>query len=157
MEKLIKADKGYEVLDRLFSRIQSNDYVATQNMFDKAWKEWCALAPVNIEKESSGTISAPQTSVIATNEDATDKKKFYAITTSMTFEKTVLVPADCVDDIDDAMDLVNYAVEACDINLLDREALYCTMPVTSANKSGIRSMTETESSGYQILDPKKYE
>lgn len=36
-----------------------------------------------------------------------ETKKYYAITTSMKFEKTVLVPANQVEDIDEAIDLVN--------------------------------------------------
>lgn len=43
MEKYIKADEGFGVLDRLFARIQKADYQATQEMLDKAWEEWCRL------------------------------------------------------------------------------------------------------------------
>ncbi len=41
--KLIDTDKGYEVLDKLFAKIQKNNYVTTQDMLDEAWKEWCSL------------------------------------------------------------------------------------------------------------------
>lgn len=44
MEKYIKADEGFGVLDRLFARIQKADYQATQEMLDKAWEEWCRLS-----------------------------------------------------------------------------------------------------------------
>ena len=37
MEKYIKADEGFGVLDILFARIQKADYQATQEMLDKAW------------------------------------------------------------------------------------------------------------------------
>lgn len=43
MEKYIKADEGFGVLDRLFARIQKADYQATQEMLDKAWEEWRRL------------------------------------------------------------------------------------------------------------------
>ena len=51
-----------------------------------------------------------------------EKKKYYAITTSMTFEKTVLVPVDSVKDIDEAIDLVDCGVEVSSIDLLNEEA-----------------------------------
>ena len=35
-----------------------------------------------------------------------EKKKYYAITTSIIYEKTVLVPVDSVEDIDEAIDRV---------------------------------------------------
>lgn len=41
--KLIDSDKAYEILDRLFSRIQKNEYQANQQMLDDVWKEWCNL------------------------------------------------------------------------------------------------------------------
>ena len=44
MEKYIKADEGFGVLDRLFARIQEAAYQATQEMLDKAWEEWRNLA-----------------------------------------------------------------------------------------------------------------
>ena len=43
MEKYIKADEGFGVLDRLFARIQKADYQATQEMLDKAQDEWRRL------------------------------------------------------------------------------------------------------------------
>lgn len=41
--KLIDADKGYEILDKLFAKIQRNDYIANQQMLDEAWEQWCDL------------------------------------------------------------------------------------------------------------------
>lgn len=41
--KTIEAEKGYEVLDRLFTRIQKAGYHATQKMLDEAWQEWMEL------------------------------------------------------------------------------------------------------------------
>lgn len=45
-------------------------------------------------------------------------KEYYVITTTMTFEKTVLVPVDSVGDADEAIDLVDKNVEMAKINLL---------------------------------------
>lgn len=44
--KLIDANKGYEVLDQLFSDIQKNNYVANQQMLDHAWRKWCEIPHV---------------------------------------------------------------------------------------------------------------
>ena len=40
----------------------------------------------------------------------------------MTFEKIVLVPVDSVKNLNDALDLVDGAVETCEILLLNEEA-----------------------------------
>ena len=62
MEKYIKADEGFGVLDRLFARIQKADYQATQEMLDKAWEEWCRLGESDngnrftIQESSDGTV-----------------------------------------------------------------------------------------------------
>ena len=42
-QKLIWADKGFEILDQLFAKLQRNNYVATQDMLDDAWKQWCEI------------------------------------------------------------------------------------------------------------------
>ena len=52
-----------------------------------------------------------------------EKKKYYAITTSMTFEKTVLVPVDSVEDLDEAKDLVDCGVEVSSIMLLEEDLM----------------------------------
>lgn len=44
--KIIDANAGYEVLDKLFAEIQRNDYVATQQMLDNAWQRWVDLPVV---------------------------------------------------------------------------------------------------------------
>lgn len=44
--KLIDADAGYEVLDKLFKEIQDNEYMADQEMLDRAWKEWRGIPAV---------------------------------------------------------------------------------------------------------------
>lgn len=41
--KIIEADAGYEVLDRLIAKIQKNGYKTTQEMLDDAHKEWCGI------------------------------------------------------------------------------------------------------------------
>lgn len=51
--KAIEAEKGYEVLDRLFTRIQKADYHATQKMLDKAWQEWMELPEAGGTREGS--------------------------------------------------------------------------------------------------------
>ena len=51
-----------------------------------------------------------------------ENKKYYAITTSMTFVKTVLVPVDSVEDIYEAKELVDNAVEDFTIELLNEDA-----------------------------------
>lgn len=50
------------------------------------------------------------------------KKKYYAIRTAMVFEKTVLVPVDSVEDIFDAIELVDQGVEVASIDLLNEQA-----------------------------------
>ncbi len=40
MKKFVNADSAYEIMDKLFAKIQKNGYVATQQMFDEAWNEW---------------------------------------------------------------------------------------------------------------------
>ena len=79
------------------------------------------------------------------------KKKYYAITTSMQFEKTVLIPVEDVADVNEAMDLVDARVDDCDINLLDEEALYATMPAEYTNEKGIRELDTEEARWYQIV------
>lgn len=81
-----------------------------------------------------------------------EKKKYYAIRTSMTFEKTVLVPVDSVEDIDEAMDMVDCGVEVCSIDLLNGEADFETKPSPYADENGIYELTDDEAASYQILD-----
>ena len=81
-----------------------------------------------------------------------EKKKYYAVTTSMTFEKTVLVPVDSVKDIDEAIDLVDYGVEVCYINLLNEEADYETKQSPYADENGVYELSDDEAASYQILN-----
>ena len=53
MEKYIKANEGFKVLDRLMARIQRNKYYATQKMLDTAWSEWINVKTYENEKEFS--------------------------------------------------------------------------------------------------------
>lgn len=49
-------------------------------------------------------------------------KGFYEIITSMTFSKTILVPVDEVESLEEAIKMVDDAVENCQINLLGEDA-----------------------------------
>lgn len=80
-----------------------------------------------------------------------EKKRYYAITTSMTFEKTVLIPVDSVEDINEAIDLVDAGVEICSIDLLNGEADCESKPSPYADKNGIYELTDDEAASYQIL------
>ena len=80
-----------------------------------------------------------------------EKKKYYAITTSMTFEKTVLVPVDSVKDIDEAIKIVDDAVEVCSIDLLNEEAECETKASRYADVNGMYNLTDDEAELYQII------
>ena len=73
--------------------------------------------------------------------------KYYAITTSMTFEKTVLVPVDSVGDIHEAMDLVDTSI----IDFLDEEAVFNTKPSDYADANGMYELSEDDAKCYQII------
>lgn len=73
-----------------------------------------------------------------------EKKKYYAITTSMKFEKTLLVPVDSVKDIDEAMELVECYVETGSVLLLNEEAICATKPSCYADINGIEELTDDE-------------
>lgn len=79
-------------------------------------------------------------------------KKYYAITTSMTFEKTILVPVDSVEDIDEAIDLVDCGVEVGSIMLLDEDADCETKQSPYADENGIYELTDEKASLYQIIE-----
>lgn len=80
-----------------------------------------------------------------------ETKKYYAITTSMKFEKTVLVPVNQVEDIDDAIDLVDSGVEVAKIMLLDQDAECETIACSYADADGILNLSDADAEGYQIL------
>lgn len=73
-----------------------------------------------------------------------EKKKYYAITTSMKFEKTLLVPVDSVEDLDEAMDLVECYIETGSVLLLNEEAICETRPSDYADVNGIEELTDDE-------------
>lgn len=79
-----------------------------------------------------------------------EKKKYYAITTKMTFEKTVLVPDDSVGDINEAIDLVDCGVEVASIDLLNEDADCETIKSPYADENGIYELTDDEAALYQI-------
>lgn len=79
------------------------------------------------------------------------KKKYYKITTSMTFEETVLVPVDSVENLDEAIDLVDAAVEIADICLLNEEPECKTVPSEYADENGICEFDEEYAESYQII------
>lgn len=79
------------------------------------------------------------------------KKKYYAITTSMKFEKTVLVPVDSVKDIDEAIRIVDDAVDICSIDLLNEESECETKASRYADENGMYNLTDDEAGLYQIV------
>ena len=80
-----------------------------------------------------------------------NKKKYYAITTSMKFEKTVLVPVDSVKDINEAIRIVDDAVELCGIDLLNEEAECKTEASRYADENGTYNLQDNEAKLYQII------
>lgn len=80
-----------------------------------------------------------------------EKKKYYAITTVMTFEKTVLVPVEEVENIDEAIILVEKAVSDCSISLLDGEGDCETKQSPYANDDGMYELPETTTELYQVI------
>lgn len=63
MEKLINANEGFSVLDRLFAKIQKNNYKATQQMLDEAWSEWIKLDEVNVNNRRKNKMEARQKNI----------------------------------------------------------------------------------------------
>lgn len=78
------------------------------------------------------------------------KQKYYAVKTSMLFEKTVLVPVDSVEDINEAIDLVDCGVEMGSVDLLNEEAECETVKSPYADKDGIYELTNDETALYVI-------
>ena len=76
------------------------------------------------------------------------KKKYYKLTTSMTFQKTVLVPVESVKDVNEAIDLVDCGVEVASIDLLNEEA-ECETKI--AEGTSICELTEEDASLYQVI------
>ena len=80
-----------------------------------------------------------------------EKKKYYAIKTSMAFETTVLVPVDSVEDLEEAIDLVDYYLETGAINLFDEEADFVTKVADNTDENGVREYTEEYAASYHII------
>ena len=79
------------------------------------------------------------------------KKKYYAITTEMVFKKTVLVPIEEVENIEQAEGIVDAAVEDCTIMVLNEDAECNTYSSEYADKNGMYELTDKESECYQII------
>lgn len=82
-----------------------------------------------------------------------NKKKYYAITTEMIFKKTVLVPIEEVENIEQAEGIVDAAVKDCTIILIDEDA-ECntyTHPSEYADKNGMYELIEDQAECYQII------
>lgn len=79
------------------------------------------------------------------------KKKYYAITTEMVFKKTILVPIEEVENIEQAEEIVDAAVEDCTILLIDEDAECDTYPSEYADKNGMYELTEDQAECYQII------
>lgn len=83
------------------------------------------------------------------------EKKYYAIKTSMLFEKTVLVPVTEVKNLDEAIELVEAGVEISSINLLDEDADFTTEVSNFADENGIYTLSDERASLYQIIGKKE--
>lgn len=79
------------------------------------------------------------------------KKKYYAITAEKTYSKTVLVPIESVNNIEEAVDLVADAVDNFKVDLDEMEPEYDIYKNEHADTNGIREINENESALYQIL------
>ena len=79
------------------------------------------------------------------------KKNYYAITTEMVFKKTILVPIEEVENIEQAEEIVDAAVEDCTIMLFDEDAECNTYPSEYADKNGMYELTEDQAECYQII------
>lgn len=98
----------------------------------------------------SDSVSEDATPVVAIS----GKGQYYALTASMLFEKTVLVPVDKATDIDEAMEMVDNAVELCEIELLDQDADYRITRSSFANKDGLYELSDEDAALYQIIGAK---
>lgn len=84
------------------------------------------------------------------NED--NKKRYIKITVSMTFAKTVLVPAEKVKSKEEAIERVDAAVEVSEIDLLNQEAEFSTEVEQYDTCNGMVFLAEDEAKKYyQII------
>ena len=81
------------------------------------------------------------------------KKKYYAITTEIVLKKTVLVPIEEVENIEQAERIIDAGVKDGTIILIDEDA-ECntyTYPSDYADKNGMYELTEDQAERYQII------
>ena len=81
------------------------------------------------------------------------KKKYYAVTQTTSFTKTVYVPVECADDIKGAVDLV---ADSCDVSspvdLCDNWDEFGVEVEASPYADGICEMTEQDASLCEIVE-----
>lgn len=75
-----------------------------------------------------------------------NKKRYYAIRTRITYEKTILVPVESVEDVEDAIDIVDENVEMNNIDLFSEEPVYDT------DTKGIYELTKEDAKVYPIIN-----
>lgn len=49
MDKLIDSNKAWELIDKTIAKIQNNNYVANQELFDELWKDFVDLPDKSID------------------------------------------------------------------------------------------------------------
>lgn len=76
-------------------------------------------------------------------------KKYYAITKKRLVYKTVLVPVDAVEDIEDAIDLVDENVEFTTEEVMESEEETNVSPYADSN--GVYELDEEEAEMYEII------
>lgn len=85
-------------------------------------------------------------------EETKTAKRYFKITTRMSFAKTVLVPAEEVKNLEEAIERVDAAVEVSEIDLLNQEAEFATEAELYNTCNGMVSLTEDEAKKYyQII------
>ena len=91
MEKLINANEGFGVLDRLFAKIQKNNYKATQQMLDEAWSEWIKLDEVNVNNRRKNKMEARR-GYVDLILDPADTRKYLVDAFELLYTKCAGVP-----------------------------------------------------------------
>lgn len=83
-------------------------------------------------------------------------KRYYSVTVTMTFQKTVLVPIEFAKDIDEAIEIVDAAVDSCEVLILNEDADYeIGKASTICNDDGIYEISEEYAKYYQVLEGNK--
>lgn len=80
-----------------------------------------------------------------------ETKKYYALRASMTFERTILVPVDSVEDIDEAIDLIDCSLEIGSIVLLNEEPDCNIEPTEYADVNGMYELSDKDAECYEII------